>query len=166
MKTLTRPILEAIARKAGGERDHGRDWQHVGCPYCLDNRHLAIDPSWVAVGHIPMDVDAASYYQPRLNSELVYIRCDCNGDQTGDKDKAKPAKRFQDWFGERIGSHWYGRRLIELRHALQRKLSEGYQPASDGHMHQSEAWEALGYDDIPDPPEHTLEEYDSELPPF
>lgn len=160
MKTLNRAILEKITRQNARELDYGRDWQHVACPYCNDSGHLAMERHWVVVGAIPHEVNAADYYLPARRCELVYIPCDCNGSSAD-----QPKRRFQERFGEPIRSHWYGRRLMEVRHELNRKLQKGYQPGADGHMHTSEAWEALD-SDIPDPPEAVWADDDADLPPF
>lgn len=156
MKTISRPVLEAIARRNMQELDHSRDWQNVRCPYCLDNQHLAIEPEWAKQGYIPNDVDTECYYIPLRDPFLFYVPCDCHNGLTGKDDDGKTVKRFQDFFGQNIKIHPYGRALMQVRHGLMSRKNEVYKPGSDGHMHVSEAWEVLDAD-IPDPPEHVLE---------
>jgi hypothetical protein len=156
---ITADLIAKITR-AESALDHGRDWQDVRCPYCLDNHHLAIEGPWFLSG-IPQDVDAAAYYQPARNPGLIWLSCDCLLE--GWKGDGKQPRTFREFFGESIRTHWYGRRLMELRHAMQRRLTEGYRAGDDGHMHSSEAWEALDRD-IPDPPEAVWDDPDDEMP--
>lgn len=119
----------------------------VSCPYCNDRRYLMIEYAWVMDDQIPADVDAAQYLSPMgSDPNRTMIPCDCHGGESGPKDKPKPVRKFQDLFGARISSHWYGRKLIEARRKAASQAREIYNP--NDHMHQSEAWEVL------DEPEH------------
>jgi hypothetical protein len=159
MRTVGSALLEHIQRQNDGELDHGRDWQNVKCPYCLDNHHLAMELHWAKVGVIPHEVNAAAYYMPASTLNLVYIRCDCLRDLVSSD---KPPKTFQDYFGEPVRMHWYGRRLMEHRQHLN-KLLQGH---PDHHMHQSQAWEVMDGGQVDPPEAPSLWGDDEDLPPF
>lgn len=154
---ITADLLEKIIRPDGGELDRGRDWETVKCPYCLDNHHLAVEGAWIVHG-IPADVEAARYYLPARSLSMVYLPCDCLMDGWDFKTEQKQPRTFREYFGEPIRTHWYGRRLMTVRHAMQQALTAGYRPGDDGHYHLEEAWEVM--ERQPDPPEPVLEVMD------
>lgn len=162
MRTMGSALLKFIQQQNDAGLDYGRDWQGVSCPYCVDGGFLTVDPQWLIAGRIPPDVEAKDYYQAKRRIGVVQIGCDCHGGQMGPKDGQAPIKRFADWFGERIHTHWYGRRLMELRQHWNQLL----QGQPDAHMHHSQAWEVLDGGQADPPPAPDMWADADELPPF